>query len=226
MKYVIILFLIMMQAGCSSQQKNELLIKKEKLELDNAQEFAIDLSAIETGDIKRVQIYDVYDETTEAENLEIESTIDSSYKEIATSAEKDFFSLGKNAPKLTSKFIYPIENMHRLTSYFGMRHGKMHLGIDIPAKPGSPIHAVNDGMVVFSGIKTGYGNIVILKHLNEIFSVYAHAKKLLVKKGDLIKKEQIIATVGSTGRATGPHLHFEIREGKKAIDPLLFFKKQ
>lgn len=219
-------FLLFITISCSSSQNEIIQVKKDRIGFDSAQEFDIDLSSISTGDVKRVQIYDIYDETTEAENLEIELTIDNSYKEIATDAEKNFFELGKKAPKINLQYIYPMKDMHRLTSRFGMRHGKMHLGIDIPGKPGTSILAINDGVVVFSGVKTGYGNIVILKHLDEIFSIYAHAKTILAKKGDLIKKEQIIATVGSTGRATGPHLHFEIREGKKAVDPLLFYKKR
>jgi murein DD-endopeptidase MepM/ murein hydrolase activator NlpD len=222
--FKLVLLLILM--SCASNH-SELSQKKQEIEQKlEEQEFDIDLTQISVGDVKHVQSFDVYDETTEAENKEIEATIDNSFKEIATTQEKEFFELGKKAPKINLKYMFPIENTTRLSSKFGMRHGKMHLGVDIPGKPGTAILAANDGVVVFSGIKSGYGNIIILKHLNDIFSIYAHAKKLVAKKGDLIKKGQLIATVGTTGHTTGPHLHFEIRDGKKAIDPLKFFQKQ
>lgn len=207
-------------SSCATSTSNNIApISEENQTID------VDLTDFTYGTTKRVQIFEDLDDTNESDNLELEKTLATSSTEMETKVEQDFFELGKKAPTFSIKYIFPIENVTRLSSIFGKRHGKMHLGIDIPGKTGTPIVSVNDGIVVFSGVKSGYGNIVILKHLNNIFSIYAHAKKTIVQKGDLIKKAQTIAYVGSTGRSTGPHLHFEIREGQKAIDPLIFYKK-
>ena len=119
-----------------------------------------------------------------------------------------------------SKFIWPVDGT--LRSQFGIRDGRRHDGIDISAPSGTPIYAANDGKVVFSSRMSGYGNTVILRHDDKFFSIYAHNSKNLAKKGKNVKKGDLIAHVGSTGRSTGPHLHFEIRHGQKARNPLFF----
>ncbi len=118
------------------------------------------------------------------------------------------------------RFSWPVEG--ELSSQFGMRRGRRHDGIDIRAKTGTPVMASADGEVAFSKRMRGYGNLVILKHNGDFFTVYAHNSINLVKKGDQIKKGEVISKVGRTGRATGPHLHFEIREGTDPKNPLLF----
>ncbi|MBI3540949.1 MAG: peptidoglycan DD-metalloendopeptidase family protein [Deltaproteobacteria bacterium] len=117
-------------------------------------------------------------------------------------------------------FSWPIEG--ELSSGFGMRHGRRHDGIDIRAKRGSPVKASSDGIVVFSKRMRGYGNLVLIQHEDDFFTVYAHNSVNLVKKGAKIKKGQLIAKVGSTGRATGPHVHFEVRKGTTPRNPLFF----
>ncbi|MEA1973339.1 MAG: peptidoglycan DD-metalloendopeptidase family protein [Candidatus Cloacimonadota bacterium] len=106
-----------------------------------------------------------------------------------------------------------------VTSEFGMRNGRPHKGIDISNKIGTPIHAALDGIVAYTGEQKGYGKVVILKHKNNIMTIYAHNHANLVREKDNVKKGQPIATLGNTGRSTGPHLHFEYRLGGKAIDP-------
>ncbi len=114
----------------------------------------------------------------------------------------------------------------RITSKFGNRFHpidkkvKFHSGIDIYAKRGTPIRAAADGIVVFAGKRGGYGNMVIIDHGNGRTSRYAHADKIFVERGQPIEGGKPIATVGSTGKATGPHLHFEFRENGKAVNPL------
>ncbi len=108
----------------------------------------------------------------------------------------------------------------RITSKFGIRAGKPHKGLDIAAPIGEPISAVMDGKVAFAGRQRGYGNVVIIEHKDYIMTVYAHNDANLVRLGDSVKKGQPIATVGNTGKSTGPHLHFEYRVQGKAIDPL------
>ncbi len=122
------------------------------------------------------------------------------------------------------RFIWPLNG--RISSYYGIRNGRRHDGIDIPAKKGTPIKAAGSGKVVFSGKMRGYGNLVILRHKGNFFSVYAHNCRNLVRKGNSVRKGQRIAKVGSTGRSTGPHLHFEVRRGQKARNPLFFLPKR
>jgi len=117
-----------------------------------------------------------------------------------------------------ARFSWPING--RLVSPFGIRNGRRHDGIDIAAKSGTPINAAAKGNVVFSGKLRGYGNIVILRHKDNFFTVYAHNKKNKVKKGRKVAKGDIVGYVGATGRASGPHVHFEVRQGDRARNPL------
>jgi murein DD-endopeptidase MepM/ murein hydrolase activator NlpD len=117
----------------------------------------------------------------------------------------------------------------KLTSRFGWRnspiegHRQHHDGMDIAAKTGTRIDAARSGTVKFAGQSRGYGNMVIIDHGNGLTSRYAHCNELNVSEGDKVRGGQAIATVGSTGRSTGPHLHFEVRENGQAIDPQEFF---
>ncbi len=103
-----------------------------------------------------------------------------------------------------------------LGSAFGWRidplngRSALHTGLDFPAEPGTPIRAAAGGVVVAQEIHPGYGNLVEIDHGNNLVTRYAHASRVMVKQGDLIKRGQIIAEVGNTGRSTGPHLHFEV----------------
>jgi murein DD-endopeptidase MepM/ murein hydrolase activator NlpD len=95
------------------------------------------------------------------------------------------------------------------------------------ARIGSPIFAAESGVVIYSGNGvSGYGNLVILKHSKELSTVYAHNKKNLVKKGDLVKRGEKIALLGNTGKSTGAHLHFEVRVNKKAVNPIRHLVKK
>jgi murein DD-endopeptidase MepM/ murein hydrolase activator NlpD len=100
----------------------------------------------------------------------------------------------------------------------------MHEGIDFNAVSGTPILAAGGGQVIVAGPHTSYGNHVDLDHGNGVVTRYAHASKLLVKEGDIVKQGQKIAEVGSTGRSTGAHLHFEVRVDEAAQDPLKFLQ--
>jgi murein DD-endopeptidase MepM/ murein hydrolase activator NlpD len=115
-----------------------------------------------------------------------------------------------------------------VTSTFGLRRHplsgrrSMHKGIDIAGKHGSDIVAMADGLVIFSGRKSGYGKIVEIRHPDGLETRYAHNSKNLVSEGDLVTKGQTIAKLGSTGRSTGPHVHFEVRRDGEALDPMRF----
>jgi murein DD-endopeptidase MepM/ murein hydrolase activator NlpD len=97
---------------------------------------------------------------------------------------------------------------------------EFHKGIDIVAKEGTPIMAVFDGIIVVAEEFGSYGNYVKINHGNEMYSIYAHCKKLYTRKGEKIKKGNVIASVGNTGSTTGNHLHFEVWKGNEVIDPL------
>ncbi|WP_051321422.1 peptidoglycan DD-metalloendopeptidase family protein [Chrysiogenes arsenatis] len=124
------------------------------------------------------------------------------------------------------KFTAPIST-GEISSEFGMRKDpftgekRMHQGVDIAAPIGTPIQSVGSGTVTFAGDMGGYGNVVIVQHAGGFESRYAHASALLVREGDQIQAGDTIALVGSTGRSTGPHLHFEIRKDSQAINPAL-----
>ncbi len=127
----------------------------------------------------------------------------------------------------TSKFrlIWPVKG--RLSSKFGPRKGRKHDGIDVANKVGTPIVAAQSGQVVYADNKlTGYGNLIIIRHNASMFTAYAHSNRMYVSKGDKVRKGQHIADVGETGRVTGPHLHFELRRGDKAIDPLPYLPRR
>ncbi|PIR00249.1 MAG: hypothetical protein COV66_07120 [Nitrospinae bacterium CG11_big_fil_rev_8_21_14_0_20_45_15] len=116
-------------------------------------------------------------------------------------------------------FIWPLKGV--LTSGFGIRDGRKHDGIDIGAEKGTRIVSAAKGQVVFSGWgPTGYGRMVIVKHESKLMTLYAHNNTNLVKEGDLVVQGQGIALVGSTGRSSGPHLHFEVREKSRPRNPL------
>ncbi len=119
-----------------------------------------------------------------------------------------------------SLFLWPVNGS--LNSGFGPRGASFHDGVDIGAPEGTPIHAVEQGQVIYSDQLRGYGNIVIVRHQGGIVSVYAHNQINLVHEGRQVARGEIIAKVGSTGRVTGPHLHFEIRKNNSAQDPLRY----
>ncbi len=140
---------------------------------------------------------------------------------ISNNKSKTGIGLKFNHSKLS--FSAPVKG--RISSDFGWRidpfNGKrrFHNGVDIAAPEGTPVKAVETGKVIFAGEKRGYGNLIILEHINGFKTYYAHLKEVKVKKGDIIGKNDIIGEVGMTGRATGPHLHFEIRRGRYVFNP-------
>ncbi|NLT94338.1 MAG: M23 family metallopeptidase [Clostridia bacterium] len=109
-----------------------------------------------------------------------------------------------------------------LSSVFGSRGKEFHTGIDLANKQGTAINAAQAGKVTFVGWKGNYGWTVVIDHLNGYKTLYGHNSKILVQKGQWVEKGQKIALMGNTGRSTGPHLHFEIYENGKVVDPLKY----
>ena len=172
-------------------------------------------------------------ELVPGEKLYIPSKKDDRYKklpfekQIAESLEGS--SVARRGKKKISKeniytdhdrFIWPVPG--KVMSPFGIRHGRRHDGIDIKAGSGTIIRAADNGKVVYAGSMRGYGNLILVRHKDDFFTAYAHNKKNGVKEGKKVKKGEMIGQVGRTGRATGSHLHFEVREGEKARNPLFF----
>lgn len=117
-----------------------------------------------------------------------------------------------------------------IASYFGMRpdpfngHRDFHPGLDIDVPFGSPVHAVADGVVTYAGVRPGYGKVVEIDHGNGYMTRYAHNSKLLAHVGERVHAGDIISDVGSTGRSTGPHVHFEVWYHGHVVNPLAFVR--
>jgi murein DD-endopeptidase MepM/ murein hydrolase activator NlpD len=108
-------------------------------------------------------------------------------------------------------------------SPFGTRDGRAHEGIDLPAPLGTPVFAAAEGRVAYAGNGIrGYGNMIVLRHDGDLMTVYAHNSVLLVSQGQPVRAGDRIALVGQSGRATGPHLHFEVRSRQIPTDPMRF----
>jgi murein DD-endopeptidase MepM/ murein hydrolase activator NlpD len=110
-----------------------------------------------------------------------------------------------------------------ITGYGAKTNGKSNDGINVAVPEGTPVKAAEDGVVAYSGNELkGYGNLILVRHSNGYVTAYAHASELLVKRGDTIKRGQVIAKSGQSGEVGSPQLHFEIRKGSQPVDPLQF----
>ena len=145
----------------------------------------------------------------------------------ATKTEK--LPEGEVAVKNHSGFRWPI--MGRITSPFGWRQHPItkrrdfHTGVDIKANRNDPIKAAGSGKIAYSGWMGGYGKVIVIEHSNGQSTLYAHCSSLLAGKGANVTSGQLIAKVGTTGRSTGPHLHFEVRNGKSPVNPIKYLTK-
>ena len=156
------------------------------------------------------------------DNLETSETEQNEQVVELTQMEQDALYI-----KNSINFIKPVEGV--ISSKFGLRNPtvetvpKNHTGTDIAANLGTPIVSATEGTVILASSEGDYGNHLKIQ-VNDIVILYAHCKELLVKEGDVIQQGQAIATVGSTGNSTGPHLHFEIRYQDRYVDPELILQ--
>ncbi len=135
-------------------------------------------------------------------------------------AENEVASAEAEEPSSRSGHLpWPVRG--RIVGGYGSTKGGGHnAGINIAAARGAPVHAVDAGVVAYAGNEIrGYGNLVLVKHPSGLISAYAHLDTLLVNRGDTVSRGQVIAKVGNTGGVSEPQLHFELRRGKKAVDP-------
>lgn len=131
-------------------------------------------------------------------------------------------------PYFKEKFIYPLSEI-KITEEFGeiKKYGKIgfqHLGVDLEAKEGNPVFAINDGVVKFAKELSNYGKTIVIDHGAGIFSLYLHLNEFKVSEGQKVKKGEIIALSGNTGYSISPHLHFSVKINGKNIDPLRFIE--
>lgn len=179
----------------------------------------ITLDIVYTDNYKSVDTVK-YSESTEENKFKLSDDKNTDKLKNTESSSDSFKEHSLNMPvkgRVSSKYGW---RFHPVT---GKR--KFHKGIDIAAGKGTTISSVADGKVIFSGTKTGYGNIVEVKHSNGYITKYAHCNTLSVKVGDIVKSGQKIAEVGSTGVSTGNHCHFEIRNGKgEPVNPAVYLK--
>lgn len=194
------------------------LLEEQKAELAASEEDAIlYLNTLRQQYADQEDTFQQYDEEADEINKELEEYLE----ELAKKNETQYSGEG---------MIWPLPGFPRISSHFGPRtymyKGKKisdnHRGIDIAGAGchGANIVAVASGTVVTSTHHSSYGNYVIIDHGGGIFTLYAHASKLLVSKGDVVKQGDVVALVGSTGQSTASHLHFEVRVDGKAVDPI------
>ncbi|WP_259945928.1 DUF5930 domain-containing protein [Jannaschia sp. W003] len=117
---------------------------------------------------------------------------------------------------------HPVRGAHRRTSGFGPRWGRMHSGMDFAGARGTPIHSTADGVVTYAGWQSGYGKLVKIRHAFGFETRYAHLNQIRVTKGQRVSRGERIGDMGTTGRSTGVHLHYEVRRNGSAINPATF----
>lgn len=173
------------------------------------------------------------DKESKANDGDVEEIIDGMITEYSKEETKEEIDAKRKAvlDSLVNKeeaelhFIWPVKG-GKFTSGFGPRHKKLHPGIDIKVPKGTPIVASESGEVIFSGTLKGYGLLVKIRHANGYETRYAHNSKLIVKKGQTVKKGDTISLSGKTGRASCPHLHFEIRSENLAQNPVYYLPEK
>lgn len=164
------------------------------------------------------------------------TTLDTLYNRIMNQEKsyKEIESMISNKEKLLSATpaIQPLSNrdLNRLSSGFGYRIDpvyktvKFHPGLDFTAPQGTPIYATADGVVQTAGnVGNGYGNHIVINHGYSYQTLYGHMSRLKASRGQRVKRGEVIGYVGSTGKSTGPHLHYEVFKSRKRLDPIYFF---
>lgn len=165
------------------------------------------------------------------DEAELKKQLDQFEKE-AKDLEQVLLKLQSEGDYIGGIMNWPVTGHTRISSPYGnrihpiLKTKRFHSGIDIPAPTGTNIVAAASGRVAFAGTQGGYGRTIILDHGGGIMTLYAHNSQLVVNEGDQVTQGSVIAKAGSTGMSTGPHLHFEVRENGKYVDPMPWLKGQ
>lgn len=168
--------------------------------------------------------------TQSEENIKAIEAADRAEEELQAEIRRELAQNGDET-FVGGQFLWPVSGYYSITSKFGMRTHpvtgiyKLHTGVDISGSGinGKPILAANSGKVIKAGYNTGYGNYVVIDHGGGYSTLYGHASRLNVSKGQTVSRGDVIAYVGSTGYSTGPHLHFEIIKDGEYTNPLSYF---
>lgn len=175
---------------------------------------------------------DNYQVTTSEEELELKLD---SYRELKEKAEAEALAKKQKeeAEAIAKRIKYQAVSRHEgrkinapmasyvfISSYYGPRNGSIHTGVDFAAPQGTELYAWKDGVITFAGWSGNYGYFIAIEHADGTISRYAHCSKIIVEEGQEVKAYDTIGYVGSTGRSTGPHLHFEILIEGKFVNPL------
>ncbi|PSN18294.1 peptidase M23 [filamentous cyanobacterium CCP5] len=204
------------QKGIVEQQKNEVALLRQQL---LAQKQDYEQEAVEEQSL----ITRLRDQRGALEAAEAQLAQDS---ERLGALIRERLAAATGVIRGTGRFVYPANA--RMSSGFGNRvhpilgYSRFHSGVDFAASYGATIRAADTGRVIFSGWYGGYGQAVIIDHGSGLTTLYAHASRLFVQEGQAIKQGQAIAAVGSTGLSTGPHLHFEVRQNGRPINPTAY----
>ncbi|MDX9872696.1 MAG: peptidoglycan DD-metalloendopeptidase family protein [Clostridia bacterium] len=210
----------------TTEKKNEVLVKKEtllKLQDDQSKQ----REELSVASSRQNELY----KDIASEKKAVEAALDDLEKESQKIAE-ELARLNPNTQHMgTGKYTWPTPGNTRITSPYGMRRhpitktNSMHTGVDIAAPYGSTIVSVDNGQVAQVAWYGAYGRVVMVDHGRGIVSMYAHTSAALVNVGDVVKKGQTIAKIGTTGWSTGPHLHFEVRLNGQHQNPMNYIKK-
>lgn len=198
------------------ERVNELVAERTSLEaLQAEREHSLARIVVERKEWEREA------DSLDAERASIASLLEQRASAAAAPSEETDGHVHPATPEsgsASSGFMWPLRGT--ITSPYGMRWGRLHSGIDIAAPAGLPIAAAAAGTVVYAGAMGGYGLIVVIEHGNGLATAYAHNSALYVSAGQTVAQGQRIAAVGCTGHCTGNHVHFEVRVGGTAVDPL------
>ena len=198
-------------------------------EEDNVKAEVVSVSFVENSELNSNDYLINEVKTIEKEKLELEKQLEENKVEgikLEKSIEEDEKKYLKENNLSFKEGMWPVPSYNQISSPFGYRihpitgERKFHRGIDIPAPKNTEIVSSDDGIVIFSGVQNGYGNVVKLKHFDGKKTVYAHNTFNVAKEGDIVKKGQVIAKVGTTGNSTGNHVHFETIIDEENINPL------
>lgn len=209
--------------------KNEINFMNNSINNDNNHVEVVTVSFVQTNTISKEDIQETKLESLVKNKIELEYKlqdymIESIKLEKQIEQEKKEELVLNNAEYL--KGIYPLKSYKEISSQFGPRihpiTGKQsfHKGIDMPAPKNTDILSCDDGIITFSGVMNGYGNVIKIKHFDGKETLYAHNNLNIVKKGDVVKAGDVIAKVGTTGNSTGHHLHFETIVNNENINPI------
>jgi len=169
-------------------------------------------------------------DTSDSGSIDIENLKQQINKTIETAAEIREYLHAQRDIFVSTPRGFPVEG--DISSYFGNRENprsgenQFHTGIDISSTPGTPVRATAEGIVSFAGWNGGSGNLVVLEHGHGYSTFYAHNKKVNVRVGQKVERSDVISYVGSTGYSTGPHVHYEIWENGKRINPNKFLQER